>query len=43
MMSQVPPVSAAVTVPVSPVVGNLYILVDRASIVVDELDEEDSL
>ena len=32
-----------VAVPVSLVVGNLYVLLDRANIVVDELDEEDSL
>ena len=43
MLSQVPPVAAAVAVPVSPVVRNLYVLLDRANIVVDELDEEDSL
>ena len=43
MLSQIPPVAAAVAVPVSPVVGNLYIIVDGANIVVDELDEEYSL
>ena len=43
MLSQMPPVAAAVAVPVSLVVGNLYVLLDRANIVVDELDEEDSL
>ena len=43
MLSQVPRVSAAVAVSVSPVVGNLYILVDEANTVVDDLDEEDPL
>ena len=43
MMSQVPQVASSVVVPVSPVVGNLYILVDGDNIVVYKLDEEDSL
>ena len=43
MPSQVPPVAAAVAVPLARVVGSLYILVDGARIVGDTLDIEDSL
>ena len=43
MPSQVPPVAAAVEVPGSPVVGNPYTILDGTKIVVDRIDEEDSL
>ena len=43
MPSQVQPVSVVLAVPGSPVVVNTYILVYRANIIVDEIEEEYSL